>query len=289
MKYCLGAVVVVLVSAAADPVPAVLPSELFPAAPNSSLNLECLAQHCLVEVGECVADKDCRDGALCAKKCLDNWNQDTTSEKVHVQNCTNICAFSYEGAVYKKFMDCMGDHQCMSFPSIPSQCKAPGNITLLKKLSVKDLEGIWWVVKGLHPVYDCYPCQHLSFTPINASIWSYKPKYQVYLTNGSLALADQEFFLPNTTSGDSISFHYHDVGLSHYETWWLFDAADDNSYVLLYYCGHTLQWYYDGSLIMARESSLSDDDYTSIAKSYSQALGIKLSDLCSTSTKQCPD
>ena len=189
----------------------------------------------------------------------------------------------------RSFMECVGDNQCMSLPPIPSQCRAPGNITLLKKLSPKDLEGAWWVTKGLHPVYDCYPCQHLSFKPLNATTWSYKPKYQVYLANGSLELADQEFFFPNTTPGDSISFLYHDVGLSHYETWWLFDAADDKSYILLYYCGHTLQWYYDGSLVLSRQPSLSAADYTNITESYSKAVGLKLSDFCDTTTKQCPD
>ena len=187
-------------------------------------------------------------------------------------------------------MECAGDYECLSFPPIPSQCKAPANITLLKKLATKDIEGYWWVVKGLHPLYDCYPCQHLSFSPLNATTWSYKLKYQVYLANGSLGLANQEFFFPNTNPGDAISFHYHDVGLSHYETWWLFDAADDKSYILLYYCGHTLQWYYDGSLILARQPFLSDSDYTSIAESYSKAIGLdNMSKFCDITTKQCPD
>ena len=258
--------------------------------PSPTINLECVAEHCLLETTECVANSDCRTGAFCSRKCMNSWDEDTTSEKVHIQNCTNICAFSYRGEVYEKFITCVGDHQCMSLPPIPSRCKAPENITLLKSLAVKDLEGDWWVVKGLHPVYDCYPCQHLTFKPINATTWSYKPKYQVYLINGSLGLADQEFLVPNTSAGKSASFVYHDVGLSHYETWWLFDAAEDRSYVLLYYCGHTLEWYYDGSLVLVKDpSSLTSSDLSAIAQSYSKALGLEMSDLCNTKTSQCPD
>lgn len=177
----------------------------------------------------------------------------------------------------------------MAFPPIPSQCKGPGNVTVLKKFATKDLEGAWWVVKGLHPVYDCYPCQHLVFKQINATAWAYTPKYQVYLVNGSLTVTDDRYIIPNTTAGSNISFTYYDLGLVHHETWWLIDGADDKSYILLYYCGNTLQWYYDGALVLARDTALSASDYTAIAASYSKATGLDLTKFCDTSTKQCPD
>ena len=252
-------------------------------------NLACLTKNCAVQAGECMLSKECRSAITCAQKCMSMWDQDTTIEKVHVQNCTNICAFSYRGKAYEDFMECVGDHRCISFPPIPSRCKAPGNISLLKKLSSSDLLGEWWVVKGLHPVYDCYPCQHLFIERINATALSYTPKYQVYLANGSLGLSSDRYIFPNTTPGEEISFVYHDVGLSHYENWWLFDAAEDKSYILLYYCGNTLQWYYDGALVLARKTTLADSDYSKIAESYQKATGLELSHFCDTSTSHCPD
>ena len=253
------------------------------------MNVQCLAKHCLLQAGSCMKDQECRAAIQCAKKCMDEWDSDKTSEKVHVQNCTNICAFSYRGKPYEKFMECIGDNKCMSLSPIPSQCKAPNNITLLKKLPSTVLNGSWWVVKGNHPVYDCYPCQHLLFKRINSTSWAYTPKYQVYLVNGSLGLSSDTYIFPNTTAGEKIHFLYHDVGLSHSETWWLIDEADDKSYVLLYYCGNTLEWYYDGALVLSREKTLSSSAYEKIAKSYKKATGLDTGTFCNTRTNGCTD
>ena len=253
------------------------------------MNVQCLAKHCLLQAGSCMKDQECRAAIQCAKKCMDEWDSDKTSEKVHVQNCTNICAFSYMGKPYKKFMECIGDNKCMSLSPIPSQCKAPGNITLLKKIPAIALNGSWWVVKGHHPVYDCYPCQHLFFKQINSTSWAYTPKYQVYLVNGSLGLSTDTYIFPNTTAGEKIHFLYRDVGLSHSETWWLIDEADDKSYVLLYYCGNTLEWYYDGALVLSREKTLSSSAYEKIATSYKKATGLDTGTFCNTRTNGCTD
>ena len=254
-----------------------------------SINVECLTLHCLPELGRCGLVKECRSAMACSVECFGLWEKDNTSEKYHVQNCTNICAFTYRVKEYESSMKCVSDHKCISFPPIPSQCVAPQNLTILKKLSVQDLKGSWWVMGGYHPVYDCYPCQHLTFSQINATAWTYLPKYQVYLENGSLALVDDSYIIPNTTPGENISFVYHDVGLSHYETWWLVDAAEDMSYILLYYCGGTLQWYYDGALILSRNTTLPDTAYTAIAASYAKSAGLDFNKFCKTKVQQCPD
>ena len=249
----------------------------------------CLGKHCSVQSGSCLLESGCREAVECSMNCMRIWDNDSTPEKYHVQNCTNICAFSYRNKPYELFMGCLSDYKCLTFPTIPSKCRAPGNLTTLKKLSTKDLEGAWWVVRGSHPVYDCYPCQHLFFKQLNATSWSYLPKYQVYVANKSLTLITDEYVIPDSTPGSEISFAYSDVGLVHYENWWLIDGAKDLSYVLLYYCGNTLQWYYDGALVLARNSSLPASDYSAIAESYSKAVGLDTSKFCNTTVKQCPD
>lgn len=256
-----------------------------------STNLTCLTQHCLKQASACALKTDCRKAMECATKCMKMWDNDTTSEKYHVQNCTNICAFSYRVEAYDNFMACVSEHKCVSFPAIPSQCKAPEKLTVLKKVAIKDLAGSWWVVKGGHLVYDCYPCQHLLIKQLNSTTWSYTPKYEVYLANGSLGLVHDTFMwhIPDPTSGPELSFVYHDAGLVHYENWWLFDAADDLSYILMYYCGNTLQWYYDGALVLSKEKTLSAADYTKIAASYSKGIGLDTAKFCNTSTTNCPD
>ena len=259
------------------------------APPKPGMNLECVARHCLLQAGSCMENKDCRASMGCSLKCMDEWDSDKTSEKFHIQNCTNICQFSYRGKPYDDIMECIGDNKCLSLPPIPSQCKAPGNITLLKKLPTSALNGSWWVVRGHHPVYDCYPCQHLLFKQINSTSWIYKPTYQVYLVNGSLGWASDPYVIPDTTAGEKISFLYHDVGLYHYETWWVIDEADDKSYILVYYCGNTLEWYYDGALVLSREKTLSSSAYEKIAESFKKATGLDTGTFCDNRTDQCTD
>ena len=260
--------------------------------PSPSINLKCVVEHCLREVGECIADKICRTANLCAKKCMDGWDADNTTEKFHVQNCTSTCAFTYKSKPYQDFVNCVGGQNCLSLPEIPSKCKGPENVTLLKKLSTKDLNGSWWVLKGKHPVYDCYPCQHLSFTRRNTSskYWYFLPQYQVYLENGSMTLySDPYDKFPDTSPGESVSFLYGDAGIPHFERWWLVDEADDKSYVLMYYCGNVLQWHYDGALVMAREKSLPDSAAAAIAKSFLKSVGLDYSKFCSLNTHGCPE
>ena len=96
--------------------------------------------------------------------------------------------------------------------------------------------------------------------------------------------------IPSSPPGQNISFVYNDVGLYHYETWWLIDKADDGSYILMYYCGHTLQWYYEGALALARNRTLDEAAYADIASAYQKAVGLDTSQFCSTTTAtSCPD
>jgi hypothetical protein len=255
-----------------------------------SMNLECLAEHCLKEAGACALDKVCRASNICSAKCMNGWDTDNTTEKFHVQNCTSICAFTYKSKAYQDFIGCVGGHKCISLPPIPSQCRGPENVTLLKKLSTQDLNGSWWVIKGMNPVYDSYPCQHLTFTRLSSQYWHFLPRYQVFLENGSLMLyADPYDKFPDASPGESIAFQYGDAGMPHFEHWWLIDAADDKSYILNYYCGYVLDWHFEGALVFSREKDLPDSAASAIAESFSKSVGLDYSKFHSLNTHGCPD
>lgn len=257
---------------------------------SPSINIGCVIEYCTKQSAGCLLNGNCRSAISCSQSCFNEWDNDTTPDKFHVQNCTNKCSFTYgNGPAFENFMSCLTSKQCISFPPIPNTCRG-SSVKVQKQLSLNDVQGAWWVVKGFHPVYDCYPCQQLFFNPINVTVWSYNPKYEVYLVNGSLTSVTQHFVLPNTTAGSNITFTYFDVGLDHRETWWLLDKAPDGSYVLLYYCGNTLQWYYEGALVFSRTRTLSDTAYTNIAASYQKAIGLDLKQFCNPDTSsRCPN
>jgi len=254
---------------------------------DSSMNIWCVLQHCMKQSIDCVSDNNCRQALMCSKECMVDWDNDKTVEKYHVQNCTNKCAVTYADDAYANFMGCFSDHKCITFPPIKGNCRAPN---AHPQLSIKDMQGSWWVVKGYHQVYDCFPCQRFYITPLNASFWDYTPVYQVYLANNSLELMTQHMTIPTSPEGSNISFVYHDLGLEHYETWWLLDKAEDGSYIPMYYCGHTLEWSYEGALVLAHNRTLDEGAYANIASLYQKTLGLDFSQFCNTSTSaSCPD
>ena len=125
---------------------------------------------------------------------------------------------------------------------------------------------------------------------INVTSWNYSSYYQVYQANGSLSLAYLQTVVAANEPGSNISMAYDDIGLIHYETWWLLDKDDNFGYMLLYYCGSTLQWNYEGAQVLSRNTTLDESAYMHIANSYQQAVGLKLSDFsCNTGTKNCPE
>ena len=251
------------------------------------IDLECAVQHCGMQFQGCLADEECRDFIGCASKCVQEWDSDKTSGKIEVQNCTSICQYSYGGDANQKVMECIGDNKCLSLPPIPSQCRGPNNVTLLKKLPTSALNGSWWITRGYNPVYDCYPCQHMVFKLIDSTSWSLSSTYQVHQADGSMKMASISYPIPDTEAGKMISFVYHEVGLIHDETWWLIDEADDKSYILVYYCGNALEWNYEGALVLSREKTLSSSAYEKIAKSYKTATGLDTATFCRVKTDQC--
>ena len=257
----------------------------------SPVNAACVAAHCALQSAACFSDAMCGKNVGCVSECLSKWDDDKSTEKFMIQNCTAICTFSYTSKAYTSFMTCLAAHKCMNLPSIPNTCKGPNNITISKQVPLEDLKGSWWVIRGYHPIYDCYPCQNDTLFPHNSTTWVYSPHYEVYLANGSLGLIKQSGYLKNgTTAKEGYSIAFEDAGVSNYETWWVIDKAKDNSYVLVYYCGSLLQWYFEGAIVFAHSPTLSDADTAAITASYKAATGLDFAEFCSPDVTNCmPD
>ena len=252
------------------------------------INAVCVAAHCTIQSAACFTDSMCKKNVGCVSECFSKWDDDKTKEKFMIQNCTSICTFSYTSKAYTNFMTCLSVHNCMKLPSIPNTCKGPNNITISKQVPLGDLRGSWWVIRGYHPVYDCYPCQNDTLYPHNSTTWVYSPHYEVYLANGTLGLVKQSGFLKNgTTPKDGYSITFEDAGVSNYETWWVIDKAEDDSYVLVYYCGSLLQWYFEGAIVFAHGPELSADKVAAITASYKSATGLDFAEFCSPDVTNC--
>jgi hypothetical protein len=255
----------------------------------ATINATCVINQCAKPTAGCIVDRGCREAIGCEQKCMEKWDSDTTPRKLTVQNCTNKCAFTYQTDAYVAFMTCITDNKCLVLDPIPDMCKS--SVKPLKQLSTADLKGNWWVLKGYHPVYDCYPNKCLQFSSMaqQAGSMDYKTTYQTYLVNDSLTQVSAETTVPSSSPGSPISFVINSLGESLGMKWWLIDQADDKSYILVYYCGSRLQWGYEGAMVLSMKQTLSDADYTKIGASYMSAVGLKMADFCTVAaTSSCP-
>ncbi len=260
--------------------------------PPNPVDEKCLALHCPKSGALCFADKICGENIGCVSKCWGLWDADTTPGKDHVQNCTSRCTFSYENDVYDKFIGCLGDNHCIKFPPIPNLCKGPDGVKTQKKFSLSDMEGEWWVLKGRNPVYDCFPCQRNSIHQINSTAWTYKPSYQVFLVNGSLKFVSQSGALVDNAPQSGFNISLVDAGLVNHQTWWVFDRIDDttsgNSYYLIYYCGNSLQWNFEGAIVYSKVPKLVDSVIPAISASFKANVGLDFSTFCAPAVTNCP-
>lgn len=257
------------------------------AAVPDPIDTKCATVNCGKLFASCTLDKTCRNNLGCVAGCWEKWDDDKTSQKIHIQNCTSWCTFSYENAVYDDLMECLDNNDCLKFPPIPSTCK---NVKMQKNLSVADIEGGWWVLRGHNPVYDCYPCQKNYFKRASPN-WMYTADYEVYTVNETLKHISQSGPVFSSDSGFTISFR--DAGLMNNESWWVFDQIDDtvskNTYFLVYYCGSVLQWNFEGAIVYSQSLSLADSALPAITRSYQANVGLDFSTFCSPAVAGCPN
>jgi hypothetical protein len=79
------------------------------------------------------------------------------------------------------------------------------------------MEGEWWATWGYNLVYDCYLCQRLTFSPLNASSWLYDSKYVAVTLEGKPRDFEVQAAFPWPEDGvaQAITFTYEYEGMTH--------------------------------------------------------------------------
>ena len=95
------------------------------------------------------------------------------------------------------------------------------------------------------------------------------------------------FYIPSTQPGSPMAFVLNESGFSNKETWYLVDGAEDDAYVLLYYCEYSLGWHYDGFVILSRKETLSPSTMSTIADAVRRTTGLDTSTFCTPKTVGC--
>jgi rubredoxin len=138
---------------------------------------------------------------------------------------------------------------------------------------MSEFTGVWFAVKGLNPMFDCFDCQRHTFTfdtstskPLHADL-KYKVKQDLNCTEGTCIYLDREVHnqygqdpaqpahLPNHDNTDPALLGYSD-------DWYIVSydfgesETDPNAYILIYYCGCNDAWCgFQGSVLYTRTST----------------------------------
>lgn len=178
----------------------------------------------------------------------------------------------------------------MELPPIPNECKAESEIHPLKQIDMDDLLGDWWVVRGHHPIYDCYPCQMMHFRKHNESFREFNPQYQVYLVNDTLRLMDQHsFYNDYDTKMNRVRLPFKDGGLDHHEDWYLVDKFPERGVIVVHFCSFTLNWRTAGSVVLSKNRVLPPDVVDQLPDVVRKTMGYDISEYCTNKVNDCPE
>ncbi|KAJ3314929.1 Violaxanthin de-epoxidase, chloroplastic [Blyttiomyces sp. JEL0837] len=223
-------------------------------AKRASPNVGCLLLHCGGQVAACEADTTCRTGLNCLNGC---------SSQANPMVCQVQCMGAYPSQKLTDLNTCIFKNQCV--PKVPpsGSCPAPTNLAPVQKsgVTIDDLNGSWWVLRGLSPTYDYFACQQMKFTPINTTLH----RYDYYYKAGGIA-KDNVSYIPcnattitDTTSSTkapltgqfTINYSvFGGLGSDH----WYFLSRPHPDFALIWYCGVSdAAGSYTGGVVAARD------------------------------------
>lgn len=177
-------------------------------------------------------------------------------------------------------MECLFvDHDCLSLPPPDplnnATCREPTET--VAKLEDEMLNGLWYVVRGFNPLYDCFQCQKLTFEIKDGQV-DYYALFNMAAVNGT-----QIWPLAHMTGDDyskpgTVSLVGSENGLPDQQDWYVMLLTEDT--MVAYYCGDILdQWHFEGLLVMSRTQTLNPEREADVSLIL-EDLGIKESQIC---------
>ena len=179
---------------------------------KSNPDIFCIMEHCGSQSGACMSDRDCRINMQCMLKCgLTN------------NSCMYECMNTYEDKIFDAMMKCLvDDHHCLTMqpPDPTFRCTPPKQV--IKNLTLSQIQGSWWIVRGLNRDYDCFDCQLSTYKPTAVAMnYTLEEKYDVVMLNGSVRhrLVVQQVEQKNPSNGGLLDYTNTMMGLTMYEKW----------------------------------------------------------------------
>lgn len=247
----------------------------------------CMVLHCWRPMIACVINGECRSQLMGLGDCMSSGDEDAQM-LCFIQSLSSPCDKMID------MMSCWGESGCM--PPAESDCPLPANREQIAPVTLADLEGDWYVVRGLSPIYDCWNCQKYTFTqtgPNTSSyIYTYFPgedgaKSTIECTTTAIPFSpDETEIFPGRFRVD-----YSAYGMPGTDNWFCLSHPNSN-YVLIYYCGASSMHAYQGGIVLSR--TLSTDIPADVMNAFSDALAnaglespLTMEDFCTPDNSGC--
>ena len=212
-------------------------------------NKTCIMRHCMPAITACLADNTCRTNMQCAGECAPMNS-----------TCTFYCSESYQTHFADDVLSCLYvDYDCLTLP--PPD--AINNVTCRNPTEIVDtvedelIDGMWYVVRGFNPLYDCYDCQELTFN-VNDGQIDYEALFNLIAVNGTEIWLTADMTGEDRSQPGKLMMFGYNSGFPGYQTWYVMHSSADT--LMIYYCGDVLDdWHFEGLLIMSKTPTLNPE------------------------------
>ncbi len=244
----------------------------------------CLMTNCWKPMVSCVINGQCRSELMGLSDCVYKGGDE-------MMLCF-ITAFSDPCDKMLDMLNCWGEANCMTPPT--PDCPVPTNRAQIAPVTLADLEGDWYVVRGLSTVYDCWNCQKYTFHQTSSTTSTYDYTYfpggnqaTIKCTTTAIPFADGETAIcPGRFRVDYMAY-----GMPGADNWFVISRPNSN-YVFIYYCGASMMDSYTGAIILSR--TMDTNIPQNILDQFAAALAnagisepVTLGDLCTPDNSSC--
>ena len=136
----------------------------------------CLAGNCVAPLASCASSLQCMRTVGCVNGCI----LEHLYQEDKVAACAYLCEMThgYQNTEFTDLIGCMLDSQCLEQYPEDGPCIGANKDGLQTVTKMEDIEGDWWVLRGINcgqaPYpggYDWYPCQHERFIKDSDGQW----------------------------------------------------------------------------------------------------------------------
>lgn len=295
------------------------------------MDIPCMIEHCAKELIGCAGHSLLGDKCMGTVGCIIKGTPFPRDKYNRAPQAAYICEMvsGYESEPFGDFIKCAGeDHKCLPQYPTDGECLAQDEDTVQNITSLEQLEGDWWVVKGVncgqvedgtpfHPKdlpprnptkgkaypggYDWYPCQHERIVrstghdyPQASTPWVNNITY-CGGSNGGLAECKTPIIdtVANITmcAPGVVCHNYIDAPLKPQYEHWRIISWPHPDWAASIWCGSTPLLPYNGGIALRRNGRDMSEMPAYVEQNFREAyakFGVDWDEMCESTNKDCP-